>query len=90
MCGADLRKSASALAAARKQWRVGLVPRPYGLSKGREPPHLPWQKLVIVMILHSNSFKKVPRVLLPYTIRATICGQELAQSGQVGHKSGQE
>ena len=42
MRGADLPKSACAPAAARKLWRVGLVPRPtYGPDNGREQPHAP-------------------------------------------------
>jgi len=53
MRGADLPKSASAPAAARKLWRVGLVPRPaYGLGNARERPHAPEQQLIIFLTPH--------------------------------------
>ena len=59
MRGADLPKSASAPAAARKLWRVGLVLRPtLRPPKGRERPHLPRQQLIIFLTLHYNRFKK--------------------------------
>jgi hypothetical protein len=92
MRGADLRRSASAPAAARKQWPVGLVRRPtYNSGNGREPPHLLWQQVIIFLTLHLNSFKKVPRALLLHTIRMNTFGTKwhrMAQSGQEMAQSG--
>ena len=50
-----------------------------GSGNGREPPHPSWQQLIIFLTLPSNSFKKVPRVLLSYTIHMTTCGQEMSR-----------
>jgi hypothetical protein len=87
MRGADLPKSASAPAAARKLWRVGLVPRPtLRLGNGRERPHLPWQQLIIFLTLHLNSRKKTPCVLLPYTIRMDTLGTKWYRMTQNGTK----
>ena len=77
MRGADLPKSASAPAAARKPWRMGLVPRPtLPPGNGRERPHLWWQQLIIFLTLNSNILKKVPCVLLLYTVRMNTFAAE--------------
>ena len=87
MRGADLPKSASAPAAARKPWRMGLVPRlTLRPGNGGERQHLPCRLLIIFMTLHLNSYKKMACAQPLYTVLMNTFSTKCHKVARKWHK----